>query len=413
MVVDPSGNATYMLGNRPKSGFTLVELLVTITIIAMLVGMVVPALGMAREAARRSTCLNNAKELATALLHFETTNGELPGWRDTIPAYSNSAAVQDTQRCVSWTIPILPELGNNELFGWYDEFSSDADPSDDPQPDGKENYNTLKQKRVPVFGCPTAYVDPSNQGVFHYAANAGTKAEVLADPDSNTGNDDQTQFRGDGIFVDRVGNDGSVSLTGRIKYKASRSNPLGGAGLDGDSTTLLLAERSGAAQELAQVFWAQTPRPAITNGVYDGSTYSELLSDGDRAEDGYAIDDEPHTFGHPPRLGDEPPKPSSGYRVINSRKTDSDVAPLGADDWPFRFPSSQHSAKGATAAFCDGHVRFLSETIDSWVYCQMLTSSQQNLSPHAAKWQQYDHDRDTDPNDLVKYIFDEKDLEKK
>ena len=382
--------------------FTLVELLVTIAIIGILMGMVLPAIGVVRETARRSTCQNNLKEIGTAMIHHDTVSGRLPGWRDTIPAYSNSAddMVGPGFKCVSWTIPIMPELGNNEVFSWYDQFSGVAgsDPNLNPQSTGAEDYNTLKQKRLPIFVCPTATMPRSNPGVLHYAVNGGTCGEEISE---------QTQFRGDGVFVDVAGNlSGDAWATtadGRVNYKPTRSNPLGGAGLDGDSSTLLMAERSGPASNLEAVFWALTPLPA-----QDEATATAELT----------IADKPHTFGHPPTLADSGtnsrPQSYQTYRVINPVWDVNDSAPLSVADWPFRFPSSTHRGKGANVIFCDSHTRWLDQTLDSWVYCQMLTSSKQNLSPRAAAWQKYDHDNDNNASTTdVNYIFDEKDLDKK
>ena len=65
-------------GPRTKSGFTLVELLVVIAIIGVLVALLIPAVQASREAGRRSECINNVKQIALAILSYETNRGTLP-----------------------------------------------------------------------------------------------------------------------------------------------------------------------------------------------------------------------------------------------------------------------------------------------------------------------------------------------
>ncbi|MCA9262660.1 MAG: DUF1559 domain-containing protein [Planctomycetales bacterium] len=102
----------------------------------ILVALLLPAVQAAREAARRNTCLNNTKQIALAMLNYETANGHLP------PAYTVD---EDGNPLHSWRVLILPYLGESGLYNQIDL----TKPWDDPA-------NAVLQNYVPpVYACPS------------------------------------------------------------------------------------------------------------------------------------------------------------------------------------------------------------------------------------------------------------------
>ena len=99
-----------MIG-RAKKGFTLVELLVVITIIGMLMALLLPAVQSARESGRRASCQNNQKQISLALLLYEQDRGQFPGYRNRIaPPNATSYLIG------SWVVPILSGLERTDIY---------------------------------------------------------------------------------------------------------------------------------------------------------------------------------------------------------------------------------------------------------------------------------------------------------
>jgi prepilin-type N-terminal cleavage/methylation domain-containing protein len=141
---------------RRISGFTLVELLVVIAIIGILVSLLLPAIQAAREAARRSACTNNLKQITLALLNFEQTQGEFPRG-----AYTAETG-RDLEDGLGWATKILPQLEEQAV---YDRMVQNKVPGYEGNPWKPGIFRTsLAAKLAPlaggdaeltVFRCPS------------------------------------------------------------------------------------------------------------------------------------------------------------------------------------------------------------------------------------------------------------------
>jgi len=155
-----------------RNGFTLIELLVVIAIIAILIGLLVPAVQKVREAAARTTCSNNLKQIGTACHNYHSVYKRLP------QGYVVNAKNQPIPGW-SWATLILPYIEQDNI---YKQLNPDlATPNGPPAP------NALTQTAIPVYLCPsdpgiaTVNVWYNNYGKSNYVCN-----RALFGPDANT-----------------------------------------------------------------------------------------------------------------------------------------------------------------------------------------------------------------------------------
>jgi prepilin-type N-terminal cleavage/methylation domain-containing protein/prepilin-type processing-associated H-X9-DG protein len=150
---------------KRRSAFTLIELLVVIAIIAILIGLLLPAVQKVREAAQRMSCENNLKQLALAAMNYESGNNELPFNAITknnsqppyIPFDPSSVPTQRGQAGGTWgrcsgLVPLLPYVEQNNIYPLYAFHVDFSDPL---------NANVLPLS-FHLFRCPAS---PSTDGL--------------------------------------------------------------------------------------------------------------------------------------------------------------------------------------------------------------------------------------------------------
>jgi prepilin-type N-terminal cleavage/methylation domain-containing protein len=140
---------------RSHKGFTLIELLVVIAIIAILIGLLLPAVQKVREAANRIKCANHFKQLGLAMHSYNDTNGQLPpSYRMKLDAAANPLYLRNV---VAWGPFILPFVEQDNIARQYNMDGLYATPIATPP------NNQLIQTRLSVFVCPSA---PRSSAVY-------------------------------------------------------------------------------------------------------------------------------------------------------------------------------------------------------------------------------------------------------
>ena len=138
------------MGQNRARGFTLVELLVVIAIIGILVALLLPSVQAAREAARRTQCINHIKQLALGALTHEEAHGHLPtgGWGSGWQGDPDQGFAEDQPG--SWMFVVLPYIEEQNTFGM-----GAGQPGWPVPPDKKATLAARNRIPVGVFHCPS------------------------------------------------------------------------------------------------------------------------------------------------------------------------------------------------------------------------------------------------------------------
>ncbi|TWU28376.1 DUF1559 domain-containing protein [Bythopirellula polymerisocia] len=163
------GDANAAQRKHDKSGFTLVELLVVIAIIGTLVALLLPAVQAAREAARRSQCTNNLKQIGLSILNYESAKGKLPpGARLIIDTSKGGWDVLREDSTI--LLDILPYLENGAI---YERIELDGYVTDQKQLAQTviAGYLCPSQTHTPLLTRPFTFDELAS---FDYAASNGS-----------------------------------------------------------------------------------------------------------------------------------------------------------------------------------------------------------------------------------------------
>ena len=176
--VSPLTTVAHKQSTNSRRGFTLIELLVVIAIIAILIALLLPAVQQAREAARRTQCRNNLKQIGLAFHNFHDVYDRLPtGARD--GAGASYSCCNATERVGwSWSYQILPYMEQNNVY--------DQGTDDDPV----GTYPIVARNGIKAYYCPTRRKPTSYGSGYYrcdYAGNAGQRSGSITANDTSKG----------------------------------------------------------------------------------------------------------------------------------------------------------------------------------------------------------------------------------
>ena len=307
--------------SKNRGGFTLVELLVVIAIIGTLVGLLLPAVQSAREAARRSACTNNMKQLGLGVLNFESARKRLPAASSGASTTSGSVAGG-----YSWICAILPFLEETNL---YTNLSSNSNRLNSGF--STTLNNTQAQTSLPQLVCPSFAGDKKSATANSITSAACTNYKAVAASGFSAGPP---------VVPYSAGNLGGVITL--EKYGSESQAPYTGITLaqitDGTSKTFMCGET----REVTKSAWIDGSNCWITaaNGAVTANTSGATLN-------------------------------GSTLAIADNTKTAGTYAGYGySTDYG---TSSNHQAGITLHVYADGHVGQVTPEVDSTLMCSLHT----------------------------------------
>lgn len=365
-------------GKAQRDGFTLIELLVVIAIIAITIALLLPAVQQAREAARRSQCLNNLKQIGLALHNFEEARGYLPslarcgaGPEDLNPGMS---CIWNEYRHTPVSIYLLPYVDQANIFTQWNLHVKGSDNATPAVTGGRTNAQ-LATGPLPVFTCPSMPT-PLNPFFPCYSSYAWSRGSYDIHSSLQPGDIDTTKYgsntyrysQSDGVFVTAWDSGLTQSMADAWIMKFSGSLPCVSTynGANGWNSESLCRKRwrdvtDGLSNTVAAGESAHNLQGFSTSMV-NGSTVSPAVpssgltswaaDDGDYFSEG-TMNVKMNTVGGPYYT-------RSLVGNFAALQTVIFTSPL------YAFRSSH--VGGGNFLFCDGTVRFLSQSIDMGLY---------------------------------------------